>query len=64
MPLQLDDIRREFAAHLARQPDERFSMDKALAHVVTKAYEVGLIDGAVEADASKVSAGETASEAA
>lgn len=45
MPLMLDNIRAEFARFLADDPNARFRMDAALAHVVTKAYQQGLDDG-------------------
>lgn len=45
MPLLLDNIRAEFARHLANNPASRFRMDAALVHVVTMAYERGLDDG-------------------
>ena len=45
MPLLLDDMRAEFARFLTEDPAARFRMDAALAHVVTVAYERGLIDG-------------------
>ena len=44
MPLMLDDMRREFAQHLAAQPAARFSMDKALVHVLALAYAAGAQD--------------------
>ncbi len=44
MPLYLDDIRKEFAEQLASNSSVRFSMDKALAHVVTLAYQRGIED--------------------
>lgn len=44
MPLDLNDMRSEFAAHLAADPG-RFSMDVALAHVLRLAYERGVQDG-------------------
>ena len=43
--MMLDDMRAEFARHLGEQSGTRFSMDKAMAHVVTLAYEKGLADG-------------------
>jgi hypothetical protein len=45
MPLMLDDMRAEFARVLAEQAATRFSMDKALAHVVALAYAAGIDDG-------------------
>jgi hypothetical protein len=45
MPLMLDNMRAEFARKLADDPAARFSMDKALGHVITIAYERGLDDG-------------------
>jgi hypothetical protein len=45
MPLMLDTMRAEFARFLADDPQGRFRMDKALAHVITLAYERGLDDG-------------------
>lgn len=48
MALMLDDIRAVFARKLAEDPSARFSMDKALAHVVTLAYEAGLRDAATQ----------------
>ena len=44
MPLYLDDIRKKFAEHLTSNSSTRFSMDKALAHVVTLAYQRGIED--------------------
>lgn len=41
--LDLNAIRTEFAAFLARDPT-RWRMDAALAHVVTVAYQQGLAD--------------------
>lgn len=41
--LDLNQIRREFADHLAADPT-RFRMDSALAHVVTLAYQQGIKD--------------------
>lgn len=43
--LLLDDVRAEFAKFLTHHATTRFSMDQALAHVVTKAYQQGLADG-------------------
>lgn len=45
MPLMLDTMRAEFARKLAEDPSVRFSMDKALQHVIRHAYECGLDDG-------------------
>lgn len=45
MPLLLDNIRAEFARFLAEDPNARFRMDAALAHVATVAYQQGLGDG-------------------
>jgi hypothetical protein len=45
MPLMLDNMRAEFAHFLSDDPAGRYRMDKALAHVITKAYERGLDDG-------------------
>lgn len=45
MPLLLDDMRAEFARFLTEDPAARFRMDAALAHVITVAYERGLVDG-------------------
>lgn len=45
MPLMLDEMRAEFAHKLAEDPAARFSMDKALAHVVTLAYQKGMEEG-------------------
>jgi hypothetical protein len=53
MPLMLDDLRAEFAQHLASQPGARFSMDKALAHVLELAYQAGF-------DEAKICQGELA----
>jgi hypothetical protein len=44
MPLMLDDMRAEFARVLAAQSATRFSMDKALAHVISLAYAAGIDD--------------------
>lgn len=43
--LTLDKIRHEFATYLASHSDARFSMDKALAHVVELAYQQGFNEG-------------------
>jgi len=43
--LMLDTMRAEFARFLSDNASTQFSMDKALAHVVTLAYERGLDDG-------------------
>lgn len=43
--LNLDDIRNEFARFLADNPDARWRMDAALAHVVKIAYQIGIKDG-------------------
>ena len=43
--LTLDKIRHEFATYLASHSDARFSMDKALAHVVEFAYQQGFNEG-------------------
>jgi hypothetical protein len=56
--LMLDTMRAEFARKLAEDSSVRFSMDKALAHVITIAYERGLDDGRRAAE--KVGAGRTA----
>lgn len=45
MPLMLDDMRAEFARYLAEDPAGRFRLDGALAHIVTLAYQQGIIDG-------------------
>lgn len=45
MPLMLDHMRAEFARFLADDPAGRFRMDRALAHVITLAYQHGLKDG-------------------
>lgn len=49
--LDLNEVRREFSAHLAADPT-RWRMDSALAHVVTLAYRQGLEDGKAEAKKS------------
>lgn len=45
MPLYLDEIRSEFAKFLSENANVRFSLDKALAYVVEKAYQQGVEDG-------------------
>lgn len=42
--LDLNVIRKEFAEFLAKDPDARFRMDAALAHVVELAYRQGIQD--------------------
>jgi hypothetical protein len=44
--LTLDDFRAEFARKLSENPAQRCAMDKALSHVITLAYELGIKDGA------------------
>jgi len=51
--LNLDDIRKEFAAFLADNAKARWRMDAALAHVVTLAYEKGIADGKAEKPAEQ-----------
>lgn len=46
MPLMLDHIRAEYARHLTGNANKRFSMDAALAHVITLAYNAGMEEGA------------------
>ena len=41
----LDDMRAEFARFIADDPQARFRIDAALAHVVTRAYQQGFADG-------------------
>lgn len=48
--LDLNEIRAEFATFLAEDPT-RFRMDAALAHVVTMAYQRGVADGVIQAQA-------------
>jgi len=43
--INLDTIRSEFAKYLVANPDARWRMDAALAHVVKIAYEKGIADG-------------------
>jgi hypothetical protein len=43
--LLLDEMRAEFARFLAEDPQGRWRMDKALAHVVSLAYTKGVNDG-------------------
>jgi len=57
MPLMLDDLRNEFALHLADQPQRAASLDDTLRHVLTLAYCAGLEDG------TQVGAGKTANAA-
>lgn len=45
MPLTLDTMRAEFARFLAEDPSGRWRMDRALAHVLTIAYERGMEEG-------------------
>jgi hypothetical protein len=49
MPLILDSMRAEFARFLADDPTGHNRMDKALARVLTLAYERGLDDGRLDA---------------
>ena len=42
--IDLDQVRKEFAEFLQSDPQGRWRMDAALAHVITKAYEQGLKD--------------------
>lgn len=42
--LDLNQIRADFAAHLARHAATRHSLDAALMHVVESAYQKGLAD--------------------
>lgn len=48
--LDLNEVRQEFAQHLAQAPTARWRMDSALAHVATMAYAAGAAD-ATGADA-------------
>jgi hypothetical protein len=48
--LDLNSIRREFAAVLGKDP-LRHSMDKALAHCIERAYQAGMRDGGASIEA-------------
>lgn len=45
MPLDLNEMRAEFARFLHTDPKTRWRLDAALAHVLTIAYTRGLADG-------------------
>ena len=45
MPLDLNEMRAEFARFLHTDPKTRWRLDAALAHVLTVAYTRGLADG-------------------
>ena len=57
--LSLDDIRNEFARFLADNPDARWRMDAALAHVVEIAYQAGIAEGAAEIERLRESISQT-----
>ena len=54
--MMLDEMLAEFARHLGEQSGTRFSMDKALAHVVTMAYERGMADGRAQVEIDELRA--------
>lgn len=43
--LVLDDARKEFSKFLAENPEAKWRLDAALAHVITWAYSKGYSDG-------------------
>jgi len=54
--LDLNQVRADFAAHLAANASTRHSLDAALMHVVERSYQRGLEDGADEAFARRLRA--------
>ena len=48
--LNLDEVRKDFAHFLASDPAGRWRMDAAMAYVVEKAYNQGLLDAAAASE--------------
>lgn len=45
MPMHLDEAREEFAIFLREDPNGKWRMDKAFAHVIAQAYQRGYNEG-------------------